>query len=137
MVSQKNVETVRRWMNAMSSEDFDTALALVHPDVVFVPPGGQAPLKGVERLRRWMEPDAFQQQAVKSLDVVVAADKTILARQHLAARGAGSGIELDVHTWSVWTLDGDGLITRIAIYLDHEEDKARKAASHWSTTGAE
>jgi hypothetical protein len=28
----------------------------------------------------------------------------------------------------VWTFDEDGLITRIEIYLDREEDKARKAA---------
>ena len=44
------------------------------------------------------------------------------------ARGAASGIELDVLTWSVWSFDEDGLITRIEIYLDHEEDRARKAA---------
>ncbi len=119
----------------MSRENFDTALALVHPDIEFVPPGGQTPLRGAESLRSWMEPDALRDQAVKSLDIVAVADTTILARQHLAARGASSGIELDVHTWSVWALDDDGLIKRIEIYLDHEEDKAR--ASYWSTTGAE
>jgi hypothetical protein len=46
----------------------------------------------------------------------------------VAARGATSGIELDVTTWSVWTFDEDGLITRIEIYLDREEDRAREAA---------
>jgi len=35
---------------------------------------------------------------------------------------------LDVLTWSVWTFDEDDLITRIEIYRDHEEDKAREAA---------
>ena len=44
------------------------------------------------------------------------------------ARGATSGIELDVLTWSLWTFDGDGLIARIEIYLDREEDKAHEAA---------
>ncbi len=43
------------------------------------------------------------------------------------AQGAASGIEMDVRTWSVWTFEG-GLIARIEIYLDHEEERAREAA---------
>ncbi len=44
------------------------------------------------------------------------------------AQGAASGIEMDVRTWSVWTFDEDGLIARIEIDLDHEEERAREAA---------
>jgi ketosteroid isomerase-like protein len=129
-MSQENVETVRRWLEALSggSEDFDRALALVHRDVVLVPPGDQPPYRGADSLRRWMEPDAFQEQVVKAFDPVVVTDRTILGKQLITARGATSGIELDVLTWSVWTFDQDGLITRIEIYLDREEDKAREAA---------
>jgi ketosteroid isomerase-like protein len=129
-MSQENVEVVRRWLEAISgsSEDFDRALALVHRDIVFVPPGNQAPYRGAESLRRWMEPDAFQEQVVKEFEAVVVTDRTILGRQLVAARGTASGIELDVITWSVWTFDEDGLITRIELYLDHEEDNAREAA---------
>jgi ketosteroid isomerase-like protein len=129
-MSQENVESVRRWLKAISgdSEDFDRALALVHRDIVFVPPGDQPPYRGAERLRRWMEPDAFQEQVVKEFEPIVVTDRTILGRQLIMARGAASGIELDVITWSVWTFDEGGLITRIEIYLDHEEDRAREAA---------
>jgi ketosteroid isomerase-like protein len=129
-MSQENVEIVRRWLDAISggSKDFDHALALVHRDVVFFPPGDQPPYRGAESLRRWMEPDAFQEQVVKTFEPVVVTDRTILGRQLVMARGAASGIELDVITWSVWTLDEDRLITRIEIYLDHEEDRAREAA---------
>jgi ketosteroid isomerase-like protein len=127
-MSQANVEVVRRWLEALSSEDFDAALALVHRDIVLVPPGDQPSYRGAESLRRWMEPDAFPGQVVKPLETVVATDRTILCKQHVTARGRASGIELDVISWSVWTFDEDGLITRIEIYLDHEEDKARKAA---------
>jgi ketosteroid isomerase-like protein len=127
-MSQQNVEVIRRWLEAISSEDFDAALALVHPDVEFVPPGGQAPYRGAASLRRWMEPDAFQEQVVTPVEIVVAADRTILGKQHIKFRGAGSGIEMEGHSWSVWTFDEAGLITRIQIYLDHEEDKAREAA---------
>jgi ketosteroid isomerase-like protein len=130
-MSQENVETARRWLEAISggSEDFDRALALVHRDIVFVPPGDQAPYRGAQSLRRWMEPDAFQEQVVKAFETIVVTDRTILGRQLITAQGTASGIELDVITWSVWTFDEDGLITRIEIYLDHEEDRAREAAA--------
>jgi hypothetical protein len=129
-MSQENVETARRWLDAISggSEDFDHALTLVHRDIVFVPPGDQAPYRGAESLRRWMEPDAFQEQVVKAFETVVVTDRTILGRQLITAQGTASGIELDVITWSVWTFDEHGLITRIEVYLDHEEDKALEAA---------
>ena len=127
-MSQENVETARRWLEAISSEDFDAALALVHPDIELVPPGGQPPYRGAQSLRRWMEPDAFQEQVVKTFETIVVTDRTILGRQLITAQGTASGIELDVITWSVWTFDEDGLITRIEVYLDHEEDKAREAA---------
>ena len=128
-MSQANVESARRWLEAISggSEDFDRALGLVHRDIVFVPPGDQAPYRGAESLRRWMEPDAFEEQVLKEFEAVAVTDRTILGRQNIMARGTASGIELDVITWSVWTFDEDGLITRIEIYLDHEEDKAREA----------
>jgi ketosteroid isomerase-like protein len=129
-MSQENVEVVRRWLEALSggSEDFDRAITLVHRDIVLVPPGDQPPYRGAESVRRWMEPDAFQEQMVKTFEPVVVTERTILGRQLVMARGAASEIEMDVLTWSVWTFDEDGLITRIEIYLDHEEDRAREAA---------
>jgi len=129
-MSQENVEVVRRWLAAISggSEDFDRALTLVHRDVVLVPPGDQPAYRGAHSVRRWMEPDAFQEQVVKRFEPIVVTERTILGRQLVMARGATSGIELDVLTWSVWTFDEDGLITRIEIYRDHEEDRAREAA---------
>lgn len=127
-MSRENVEVVRRWLDAISSEDFDAALAMVHRDVVLLPPGDQAPYRGAESLRHWMEPDAFQAQVVRTFEPVAVTDRTILGRQNITARGRASGIELDVVSWSVWTLDADGLITRIEIYLKHEEDRARAAA---------
>jgi ketosteroid isomerase-like protein len=124
---EEEVEIVRRFFEALNSEDFSSALALAHPDIEFVPPGGQPPYRGAESVRRWMEPDAFPGQVVQLLESVVAGS-TVLAKQHVTARGASSGIELDVISWSVWTFDSDGLITRIEIYLDREEDRAREAA---------
>jgi ketosteroid isomerase-like protein len=123
-----NVEIVRRWIEAINREDFEAALALVRRDVVLVPPGDQPPYRGAGRLRAWMEPDAFEQQVVRTFEPMQVTDRTVLGKQHVTARGRASGIELDVSSWSVWTLDEEGLIARIEIYLDHEEQRARKAA---------
>ncbi len=123
------MEVARRWLEALSgdSTDFDLALTLVHRDIEFVPPGDQPPYRGKESLRRWMEPDAFQEQVVEKFEPVVVTDTTLLARLRIRARGATSGIELDVITWSAWAFDETGLITRIEVYLDHEEARAREA----------
>jgi ketosteroid isomerase-like protein len=127
-VSAQNAETVRRWVEALSREDFDAALALVHPDVEFVPPGGQPPYRGAASLRRWMEPDALQGQVIEPLETIAVDSATVLVKHHVTARGTSSGIPLDVISWSVWKFDEAGLITRGQVFLEHEEDKAREAA---------
>ena len=127
-MSEENAETARRWLDAISHEDFDAAMALVHRDVVLVPPGDQGSYVGAESVRRWMEPEAFPRQTIEVLETVAGPDGTILARHHVSARGRASGIELDIVSWSVWTFDHDGLIARIEIYLERDADKAREAA---------
>jgi ketosteroid isomerase-like protein len=122
-----NEDTVRRWFEAVSAEDFDAAMALVHRDVVVVPPGAGAPHRGADAMRRWIEPDVLRDQVLRPLEIVVG-ETTALARQCVSARGRASGIELDVISWTVWTFDDDGLVTRLEIYLDHEEERAREAA---------
>jgi hypothetical protein len=99
----------------------------VHPEIELVPAGGQPSIRGAARFRAWMEPDAFESQVVQVLDFRTAGNK-ILIRQRSKVRGAGSGIEAEFLTWSVWTLDEAGRTTRIEIYLDREEAEAREAA---------
>ena len=127
-MSEANLKTLRRWMEAISEEDFDAAMALMHPDAEVVPPGGQPPYRGAENLRRWMEPDALRDQVIKILEAETAGDGTILAKHHVTARGASSGFELDVDTWSVWSFGEEGLIMRGQIFLEREETEAREAA---------
>ena len=107
--------------------DFDTAVAVAHPELEVVLPGGQSPLKGAEAVRAWMEPDAFVDQRIEPLEFRIQGNKA-LVHQHATARGAGSGIELDVKLWAVWTLNEDGLATRLEIYLPHQEPEALEAA---------
>ena len=120
------IDALRRAFDAFNRGDFDAAVALAHPEIESVPVGGQASLRGAEAMRAWMEPDAFEEQRIEPLDFRVEGKK-VLVRQHTQARGAGSGINLEVELWSVFTFDDDLLVTRIESYLPHEEAEALEA----------
>ena len=126
-MSQENVEIVRQVYEAFNRGDFDAAIAGAHPEIEFVPPGGQTSLRGADAVRAWMEPDAFDEQQIEPLEFSVQGNK-VLVRQHAKARGAGSGIELDIENCVVWTLNDDGLATRIESFLPHQEAEALEAA---------
>jgi ketosteroid isomerase-like protein len=121
------VEKVRAGFAAFNRGDYDEAVAMLHPDVEYVPVGGQAPLRGRDALRAWMEPSAWDQQFIEPLEIVVAGTK-VLMRSRTKARGAGSGIEMEVEVWSVMTVDDDLLVTRMETFLPHEEELARSIA---------
>ena len=121
------ISRLRRAYEAFNEADFDTAIEIAHPEVEFLPPGGQPPLKGADALRAWMEPDAFQEQQIQAREFRIHGNK-VLIRHHAHARGAGSGIELETEAWVVWTLDDGGLVTRIESFLPHQETEAFEAA---------
>jgi hypothetical protein len=51
----------------------------------------------------------------------------VLARVRSTARGAGSGIEIEIDAWIIYSFDDQGLFTRVEIFLEHEEDDVRRA----------
>jgi ketosteroid isomerase-like protein len=124
----EKIARIRRLCDAISSGDLDDAIELGHPDVVLVRPGGQGELRGPDALREWMEPDAFASQVLEPLDFEVRGGRALIhVRSHV--RGAGSGIEMAIDAWTVYTFDDDGKITRAEIFLPHEEAEARAALS--------
>jgi ketosteroid isomerase-like protein len=120
------IDALRRAYEAFNRGDFDAAVEFAHPEMEFVPPGGQASLRGAAALRAWMEPDAFEEQRIEPLDFRVEGNK-VLVRQHTQARGVGSGINLDLELRTVWTFDDDLLVTRVETYLPHQETEAFEA----------
>ena len=74
-----------------------------------------------------MEPDAFESQVVELLELRDAGNK-VLARARSKIRGAGSGIEIEVLAWVVWTFNDAGRTIRLEVYLDHEKAEALEAA---------
>jgi ketosteroid isomerase-like protein len=127
MSEQENIETLRRAYEAFSRGDFDTAIEMAHPAIEFDRAGIDPPIRGVGALRAWMEPDAIEDQRVEPLEFRTNGNK-VLIRQLSRGRGAGSGIELEVESWAVWTLDENGLATHLNVFLAHQRDEALAAA---------
>ena len=126
-MSGENVEKLRRAYEAFNRGDFDAAIEITHPEFEFVRVGGQGSVKGAAAFRAWMEPDAFEDLHLEPLEFRAHGSK-VLVHARSRARGAGSGIELDLTNWAVWTFDKEGLATRVEGFLDHETDKALEAA---------
>jgi ketosteroid isomerase-like protein len=120
------IEALRRETEAINRGDFDAAIELASPDIVFVRPGGLPELRGVEAVRAWMEPDAFESQTYELLDFEVEGSH-VLTHQRTTARGAGSGIEMVIESLSVWTFGEDGRVTRVEAFTKAELDAARRA----------
>ena len=81
----------------------------------------------MDALRAWMEPDAIEDQRIEPREFRVSGNK-VLVHAHAWGRGAESGIELEVDVWAVWTVNDEGLVTRLEAFLDHQEPEALKAA---------
>jgi ketosteroid isomerase-like protein len=126
-MSGENVEQLRRAYEAFSRGDFDAAIEVAHPEIEFVRAGGQAPVRGADAFRAWMEPDAIVDARIEPLEFRTNGSK-VLVRQFNRARGAASGIELEQETWAVWTLDENGLATRVEGFLAHQGHEALEAA---------
>jgi SnoaL-like polyketide cyclase. len=120
------IERLRDAYERFNAEDFDAAIEMAHPDIVFARPGGQSEVRGVDALRAWMEPDAFESQVIRP-EEFEAAGSRVLVRQHATARGSVSGIEVAIESWTLWTFDDDGKATRMEFFLNHQEDEARRA----------
>src|SRR3954470_15405268 len=120
------IARLRHTYELFNADEFDAAVQIAHPDIVFARPGGQSELKGAEALRAWMEPDAFDSQIIEP-EHFEASGNRILVRQHATARGAGSGIEVEIDSWTLWTFDDEGMVTRMQFFLPDEEDEARRA----------
>jgi ketosteroid isomerase-like protein len=123
---ERMLQILRETYEAFNRRDFDVTVERAHPEIVFVRPGLERELVGAEALRAWMEPDAFERQHFEPIEFRVAGNR-VLVHQDMTARGAGSGIEIEIKTITVWTFDDDGRVTRIENYFEHEGAEALSA----------
>jgi hypothetical protein len=120
------IDAVRRQTDALNGGDFDAAIELADPEIVLMRTGGLPELRGADAVRAWMEPDAFESQHYELLDLETHENK-VLTRTHTKARGAGSGIEMELDAFALWTFSDAGKIARVQILFTDQEDEARRA----------
>jgi len=120
------IEQLKQHNDAINRGDFDAAIELADPDIVFVRAGGLPELRGAEAIRAWMEPDAFESQRYELLGYELVGNR-ILTRTRTIARGAGSGIEMEIEALTVWTFNPKGKVARVEVFLVQDEEAAHRA----------
>jgi ketosteroid isomerase-like protein len=118
---------LRRIYDAYNRGDFDAVMELLPADNELHLGGAQAPLRGREEIRAWMEPEALLDQRAEPVDMKVIGDK-VLVSVRTSARGAGSGIEMTIDNWAVWTVRPNGELASMQVFFDHEREAAFDAA---------
>ena len=124
---EEKVASLRRTYEALNRGDFDSASEIAHPDIELVTTGGFTRLRGAAKVRSWMEPETLE-DVVMTPDRFEVAGNSVLVYQHSRGRGVGSGIDVEMDFWVVWTIDDDGLATRIVAFNHDQEAEARRAA---------
>ena len=121
-MSKENVEVVRTMNDAFSASDFETAIAKLHPDVVWHGTTGGLDEGQVARGHREVI-DAFVQNysVWESLTLETTryfdAGDLVVVFFHEVARGRESGAEVETETGVVFRVDG-GLIVEVEPYMD-------------------
>jgi ketosteroid isomerase-like protein len=126
-ITEADIERWKQAFERFNEGDFDVIGEFVSADVQMERViEGELPVTGRDNLRAFLEPDMFAWQRFYPLDWTVNDDK-VLVHLRLKSKFAGSGIELDVDAWMVWTVD-DGVVVHMANFTGQQEAEARQAA---------
>jgi ketosteroid isomerase-like protein len=117
---KENAEIVRKAVEAYVRGDLDTALTNADPGIVWNPveeaaSQGQAAIRA--NVERW-ETD-FEDFEASPEEYIDARDQ-VLATIHWSGRGRGSGLEVDIRTYLVFTLS-EGKLIRMDEFTDRSE----------------
>jgi ketosteroid isomerase-like protein len=110
-------------IEAFNRGDYEAVLSLLSEDVEWkrvdgLPDHGGL-IRGRDAVRELLEPQVFSSQRFEPLQIVEDDDK-VLVHGLFHARGAGSGIELDVEAYAAYWLD-DGLARRVENWTDRAD----------------
>ena len=128
-MSEGNLDVVRRLFEQYASGGVEGALEVMYEDIVIViPPEVSAEpdtYRGHEGARRYFAGFEGMLEDVRyEMFELIPEGPHVLARARLAGRGVSSGLEVELQTGVVHTVE-DGKITRIVPYPDLES--AREA----------
>jgi ketosteroid isomerase-like protein len=124
-MSQENVELVRTLLSAYDRADYEAALEALDPDIEWhVPPGisiGREVYRGRDEVQKgfaeWL--GAWDTYRFEPEEVIDRGDHVVVGGMQ-TGRGRGSGVEVRLPTFHVFTLR-DGKVTRHRSYRDRTE----------------
>ena len=125
-MSEKNVETVRRFLAAWERNDFDAFVQDWHPESEFFSAfmvqgeGDKTAFRGVQGMRQyWDEWHSLWDLRVEVSETRDLGD-TVLVVAGMTVRGKGSGVEIESPLAYVIELD-NGLLRKVHTYLNVTE----------------
>jgi ketosteroid isomerase-like protein len=113
-MSQANVEVIRAAVDALNRGDPDAFTALLRPDVEWKEPidpfPGLRPIyHGRAGVLEWFDEaflEVWESFHAEIEEITAVGDDRVLFGVKLTARGIGSGVATEIHTWSVtWHID--------------------------------
>jgi len=130
---QRNLKVTRLGFEAYNAGDFEALAALLHPDVELhadseLINGGD--YRGLEGFTRWNAEwtEAWEEFTIEPRSLEAFGGHVILADTHQVARGAGSGIDVEMDVYWVFEV-ADDRVVRMHLYASRE--RAVAAIEHW------
>jgi ketosteroid isomerase-like protein len=130
---QRNIELTARGFEAYNAGDHEAVLSLLHPDVELhadseLINGGD--YRGHEGFTRWNAEwtEAWEEFKIEPHSVETFGDHSILADTHQVARGAGSGVDVEMDVYWFFEL-ADDQVVRMHLYATRE--RALAAIDRW------
>jgi ketosteroid isomerase-like protein len=128
----ENVEKIRRGQEGFTRADESMTRDFVADDVEWGTtaafPGLETVYHGPDGMRDWMESvrSAWEWFEVSTDEVIVDTEDEVLLVEHLKARGRGSGAEVEMTIYAIYSFE-DGLVKRRRVFMDREEALAAVA----------
>jgi ketosteroid isomerase-like protein len=114
---------LREAVAAFNAGDYDEISRYVTPDVELQRVGNAPEAIGVvsgrDAVLQFFHPDAFDEQRLEALEIE-GGPPALVGHQRFHARGAGSGLPVEIESWIVYRVEGD-LVRRIEVYQSREE----------------
>jgi ketosteroid isomerase-like protein len=130
---QRNIELTTRGFEAYNAGDSEAVIALLHPDVELhadseLINGGD--YRGHEGFIRWNAEwtEAWEEFKIEPRSIETFGGNALLADTHQVARGAGSGVDVEMDVYWVFELDDDQVV-RMHLYATRE--RALAAIERW------
>jgi ketosteroid isomerase-like protein len=130
---RRNIEVTRHGFEAYNTGDLDSLIAILHPEVELhadseLINGGD--FRGHEGFMRWNADwvEAWEEFRIEPRSVETFGGHCILADTHQVARGAGSGIDVEMDVFWVFEVEDD-LVVRMHLYASREPAVA--AVDRW------